>query len=152
MFSKKMKENKRGISPVIATVLLISMVIVSGLIVFLWFNGIVQEEGTKFEKNIKLNCPDVRFDASYDEKLNILNTGNVPIYRMEAKVFKEGGYDTMEIPNWPEKGLNQGAVFSGSIDTTNAERILLIPVLMGSSGEGRKTYTCEDQYGYEIVI
>jgi len=152
MFNKKMNENKRGISPVIATVLLIAMVVVSGLIVFLWFNGIVQEEGTKFEKNIKLNCADVRFDASYEGTLSVLNSGNVPIYRMNAKIFKEGGYDTIEISNWPEKGLNPGAIFSGNVDTTNANKILLIPVLIGSSGEGRKTYTCEDQYGYEIVI
>jgi len=147
-----MDKNKRGISPVIATVLLIAMVIVSGLIVFLWFNGIVQEEGTKFGKNIKLNCPDVKFDASYvNENLNILNTGNVPIYRMKARIFEEGGYETIEVSNWPDEGLNKGAVFSGSINTANANKILLIPVLMGSSGEGRKTYTCEDQYGYEIV-
>lgn len=146
-------KNHRGISPVIATVLLIAMVVVIGLIIFLWFRGMVVEEGTKFGKNIKLNCPDVNFDASYSEDiLSIVNTGNVPIYQIRLKTFKQGSHKLEELSNWPELGLNQGEAFSESIDTIDVSKIVLIPVLMGSSGEGKKTYVCEDQYGYEIII
>ena len=56
---------KRGVSPVIATVLLISMVVIIGIIIFLWFRGMVGETVTKFGKNIELACEDVVFDASY---------------------------------------------------------------------------------------
>ena len=153
--SLKEMENKRGISPVIATVLLIAMVVAIGLIVFMWFRGIVVEEGTKFGKNIKLNCPEVNFDASYSEAeeiLSIVNRGNIPIYKMKLKIFKEGSYETEELSNWPEIGLNEGGAFTEIIDVSDANKIILIPVLMGSSGEGKKTYTCEDQYGYEISI
>ncbi len=151
--SLKEMGNKRGISPVIATVLLIAMVVAIGLIVFMWFRGIVVEEGTKFGKNIKLNCPEVNFDASYSEEiLSIVNRGNIPIYKMKLKIFKEGSYETEELSNWPEIGLNEGGAFTGTIDVSDANKIILIPVLMGSSGEGKKTYTCEDQYGYEIEI
>ena len=146
--------NKRGISPVIATVLLIAMVVVIGLIVFLWFRGMIQEEGTKFGKNVKLVCDDVNFDASYYSPgtLSVVNTGNVAIYEMKLKIFKEGSYSTEDLSNWPVLGLNQGGTFSGSVDVIDANKIILIPVLMGSSSEGKKSHICEEQYGYEITI
>ena len=147
--------NKRGISPVIATVLLIAMVIVIGLIVFLWFRGIVQEEGTKFGKNVKLVCADVKFDASYSDStgiLSIVNTGRPPIYRMKMKISKEGSHSTKEIEgDWPALGLNQGGAFSENINSeiSGANKITLIPVLMSKE---KKAYVCEEQYGYEIEI
>ncbi len=150
-----LSKNHRGISPVIATVLLIAMVVAIGLVVFLWFRGLVQEEGTKFGKNIKLNCPDVNFEASYSGGvLSVINRGNVPIYQMKLKIFKEGSHETNDLSNWPELGLNQGESFSKNIasEIDSANKIILIPVLIGSSGEGKKTYMCEEQYGYEIII
>ena len=156
---KKRGKNYKGISPVIATVLLIAMVVVIGLIVFLWFRGMVKEEGTKFGKNVKLNCPDVNFDASYSEGvLSIVNTGNIPIYKIEVKIFAEASYATKDITeisdNWQETGLNQGETFSENIanEVGSADKIILIPVLMGSSAKGKKPYTCEEQYGYEIEV
>ncbi len=147
---------KRGISPVIATVLLIAMVVVIGLIVFLWFRGMVEEEGTKFEKNIKLVCNDVNFEASYSEGiLSVVNIGTTPIYKMKLKIFKEGSHETKDLAgNWPGLGLNQGGAFSGEISSEigSANKIILIPVLIGSSSKGKKQYTCEEQYGYEIII
>ncbi len=148
--------NKRGISPVIATVLLIAMVVVIGSIVFLWFRGMVQEEGTKFGKNVKLVCDDVNFEASYSGViLSIVNTGTIPIYRMKLKILKEGSHETKDLAgNWPGLGLNQGGTFSGDIssEVEGANKIIVLPVLMGSSSEGKKSYICEEQYGYEIII
>lgn len=151
---KRGNKDKKGVSPVIATVLLIAMVIVIGLIVFLWFRGLVVEEGTKFGKNIKLNCMDVKFEASYsNNRLNIVNIGNVPIYKMNIQIQQEGNYETQELSeNWPETGLNQGEAFSGIMGFGEAIKIVLIPVLLGSYEEGQKIYICEDQYGYEIAI
>ena len=42
-FTLKEKLNKKGVSPVIATVLLVAMVIVLALIVFLWFRSLSKE-------------------------------------------------------------------------------------------------------------
>ncbi len=147
---------KGGVSPVIATVLLIAMVVAIGLIVFLWFRGMIQEEGIKFGKNIKLVCDDVEFEASYyGGILSIVNIMPTPIYKMKLKIFKEGGHETKDLAgNWPGLGLNQGGTFSGDVssDVSGANKIILIPVLMGSSKEGKKSYICEEQYGYEIAI
>ena len=39
----KLFMNKKGVSPVIATVLLIAIVIVIGLIIFLWFRSLTKD-------------------------------------------------------------------------------------------------------------
>jgi len=151
--------NKRGISPVIATVLLVAMVIVIGLIVFLWFSGMTEETITKFGgTNVKLICDDIQFEADYESNnLHIVNIGNVPIFGIRAKISKGGSYETKNLKDdlsadWPELGLNSGGVFSGFIDFGDAEIITLIPVLIGNSEEGEKTITCEEKYGKEIII
>ena len=147
---------KKGLSPVIATMLLITIVIVIGLIIFLWFRGINEEAITKFDgTNIKLICEEVSFDASYESNnLYILNTGNVPIYQIKVKKVGEGSHSTETIEtNWPELGLNQGGAFSGNlVSMNNINKILLIPVLIGTSNKGDLSYTCEERHGYEIIV
>ncbi len=154
-----MDMKKRGISPVIATVLLIGLVVVIGLIVFFWFRGFIQEEGTKFGKNVKLVCEDVKFEADYSSGiLSLSNIGNVPIYRINLRIIKEGGYETKSLSDvsseWPDTGLNVGEIFSENIqsEVSEANKIIIVPVLIGSSGGGKKVYTCEEQYGYEINL
>ncbi|MHA1988098.1 MAG: archaellin/type IV pilin N-terminal domain-containing protein [Promethearchaeota archaeon] len=152
--------DKRGVSPVIATVLLIAMVVVIGLIIFLWFRGMTQEAVTKFGgTNIELICNDVDFDATYSRNmLSISNIGNVPIFGMKLKIFKEGSHtteDLRDLGSWSELGLNQGGVFSGNIgnEVSGGDKIILIPVLIGESEKGERAHTCnEGQHGYEIII
>ena len=155
----KLSKKDKGISPVIATVLLVAMVVVIGLIIFLWFREITQESITKFEgTNIELVCNDVKFDTSYSGGLlSVSNLGNVPIFGMKAKITGEGGYETKDLndlsSDWPELGLNQGGTFSDSITFTgDTNKVLLIPVLIGSSEKGEKTFMCGERHGYEIVI
>ncbi len=144
----------KALSPVIATVLLIAIVIVIGLIVFLWFRNISEEAITKFDgTNVKLVCEDVLFEATYsDPTIYISNTGNVPIYKMKAQLSGTGEHSTEFIGadgTWPEIGLGQGAVYSGQV--TSADEILLIPVLLGSSDTGDKTHTCDKRHGYSVI-
>ena len=146
---------KRGVSPVIATVLLVAMIIVVGLIVFLWFSGMTEEAITKFDgTNIKLVCEGVQFNAEYASgTLNIVNIGNVPIFKMQVKLSGEGSHETKELGGgWPDLGLNQGGTFSGSFDASGAETLTLIPVLRGESKKGEKNFVCEERFGHEISI
>jgi len=152
---------KRGISPVIATLLLVGMVVVSALIVFVWIRGFTEETVTKFGgENIELACEKVNFEASYSNgELSVVNIGNVPIYDLNIKVSSVGSYNTEKASdisgNWPEIGLNQGQSFSGSIsmNINSGDEITLTPILRGqTSGGGEKTYSCEEQYGTKIII
>ncbi len=149
---------KRGLSPVIATVLLIAIVIVLGLIVFLWLRGITQEAITKFGgQNVQLVCNNVQFDASYSSgNISISNTGNVPIYEFKAKISGAGSYSTVVIGNstsWPKVGLNPGDVYQGPLNTTGATSLTIIPVLIGKTqSSGDQTYTCPDSQGKEVSL
>ncbi|MGY4884759.1 MAG: archaellin/type IV pilin N-terminal domain-containing protein [Nanobdellota archaeon] len=159
------KKETKGLSPVIATVLLIVIVVIIALIVFLWVRGMTQEAITKFDnENIQLVCGKVSFEATYtsDTGLYIRNPGNVPIFGMDVQVIGPGEHETLDLRDsavtteWPEVGLNQGGVFSDpnfGDNIAGAEEIVLIPILMGESESGRKTYVCdENQYGYRISV
>ena len=170
VFVKQMKKragmkNHRALSPVVATVLLIAMVIVIALIVFLWFRSLTGEQITKFGgTNIQLVCGDVYFEASYSgssDELLIRNSGNVPIYNFKVKVEGDGSYTTSDLkdlsPEWDsnyETGLNQGMSFSGEVILSGSpSQITLIPVLIGDTDKGKKTYVCDEkQYGYQIIL
>jgi len=150
---------KRGLSPVIATVLLIGIVIMIGVIVFLWFKNMQQETITKLgDTNVELICEEVVFEASYSNGiLYILNNGNVPIYDMDLKSTSEGSHETNSMrdlsTSWPSAGLNQGSTFSGGINIeAGTTKIKLIPVLLGSSAKGEKTFVCDERIGYEMDI
>lgn len=158
---ERVLRKKRGISPVIATVLLVAMVVVIGLIIFLWFRGITEEAVTKFGgRNIELVCEEVEFLSDYSAAgiLSVSNMGNVPIFGMKARISKQGGHETLNIGDlsvgWPEIGLRQGGTFSGNLmeGFAGAEQILLIPVLMGTSAQGEQTHVCEDKYGQDLII
>lgn len=152
--------SKKGVSPIIATLLLIALVIIIAVIVFTWFKGLQKEAITKFGgTNIELVCEDVKFDASYSGGLlTVSNFGNVPIYNLDARIDYPGGHETQTILEtgfaWPETGLNQGGVVSGGITLpANTNKITLIPILLGVDKEGnRKTAPCKERHGEEIFI
>jgi flagellin-like protein len=163
----KNKKNTKGLSPVIATVLLITIVIIIALIVFLWVRGMTQEAITKNlwgtgDENVQLVCGKVQFEATYTAAtgLHISNTGNVPMFGMKVQIVKTGEHNTLDLrndsANWPEVGLNTGGIFSDpgfSTQVGSAKEIVLIPVLIGESDSGKKTYVCdENEDGYRITI
>jgi flagellin-like protein len=150
--------DKKGLNPVVATVLLVVMVVIIGLIVFLWFRGITEETITKFGgENVKLVCDDVYFEADYSgTTLYVANSGNIPIFGMEVKAYTTGSHSTESLrefsSTWPDAGLNQGGTFSDDI-VVNAEEIVLVPVLIGETDSGKKTYVCDEaQHGVSLIV
>ncbi len=155
----KKRLNKKAISPVVATTLLIAIVVIIALIIFLWFRNVIGDYGVKFGKNIELVCEEVVLGTSYSGGiLYVTNDGDIPVFKLNLKIEKGGGYETAElneiVSNWPEKGLTQGGTYSGDIseEANIADEILLMPVLIGISDKGdKKTYACGEQYGYVVV-
>jgi flagellin-like protein len=153
--------NKRGISPVIATVLLIGIVVVIGLIVFMWFRGISEEAITKFEnKNVRLVCDDISLETGYSfGNLYVSNSGNVPVYQLKIKT--EGVNSNVATINhrdydWPRQGLLQGLrtnINISEIIDTKTNRLSLIPVLIGSTEDNvKKTHVCDERHAIEVII
>ncbi len=155
---KKRVVGKKGLSPVVTTILLVALVIIIALIIFFWLRGFIHEPITKFSKNIELSCKDVAFSASYSPgTIQITNNGNVPIYDFQVRITnKNKGYSEEFLRNetgssWPKTGLNQGEAFSGTLaGASGATKIFLSPVLIGNTKEGRGKYICGDQYGQNI--
>ena len=78
---KKSIKNERGLSPVIASVLMILLVLVLATMIFLWARGFVSEHVEKFGISIEESCSSINFEASVyeDEEVEIINRGNVDI-------------------------------------------------------------------------
>lgn len=154
------KRGKKGVSPVIATILLVAMVVVIALIVFLWFRNINREAITKFDgTNVEVVCGDVKFESSYKSgEVYVLNKGNVPIYSLKMRNYLAGNYNTTDLQEiesgWPEKGLNPGAAFSSfslSSYIDSSEKTMLLPVLIGLSETGdQKLFICQEEYSHEL--
>lgn len=153
---------KRGVSPVIATVLLIALVILIALIIFFWFKGMQAEAITKFGgKNIELVCDDISFEADLTANiLSIVNNGNVPIYNIKIKIYNDGSHSTISLKEeYTEKwdaGINSGGTFTQDISgkiSPNTNKIVLIPELLGESERGRRPFECgEDKNGLSISL
>lgn len=161
--STSLLNQRKGVSPVVATVLLIAMVIVIGLIIFLWFRSLTKDAITKFGgTNIELVCGDVDFTQSYSAGILVIqNFGNVPIYGMKVKISEAGSHTTEDINvlsnNWPTTGLKQGGVFSSvdlssTLSNPNVNEVLLIPVLLGSSKKGEQIHVCDERFGQEVLV
>lgn len=151
---KMMKENKRGISPVIATVLLIAIVIVVAAIIFLWVRGLMQESVTKFGKNIELACADVQLSASFDSAtgtLYVTNDGNVPIIDLKIRaVSTDGSYNSIELGSGLATGESSESILENS---DSLSKITIIPVIKGLDESGKeKNYVCGDNYGTEVNV
>ena len=75
---------KKGLSPVIATVLLVSIALVLAVIIFLWARSFVAEQIEKGGRVVEMACEDVKFLAeAYSGQLMIENVGSVPLFGVE---------------------------------------------------------------------
>ena len=150
-FSKSL--NKRAVSPLVATVLLIVMAIAIFGIIFLWLRGMIAEQVQKIDRPIELQCDSVVFTAERDVgNIIVSNKGNLPIVGMNVKI-KAGG-KTYSLPRKPVDGV----VAPGEVDiidakdSTNfpfisASKRTIAPLLQGTgkiSGTPR-VYACQDK-------
>jgi len=149
---------KRGLSPVIATSLLIAIVVVLAAIIFLWARGFINEQVAKFDEPVERACNRVNFQAGIfnnggSHVLDINNRGDVPIYGFQVKEFGGGSVIVNDVGG---VGGND-AVLAGesrSISLTGqysqGSRLLVVPVILGEAGDGRVAYTCPDEIGVGV--
>lgn len=159
-------KNKRGLSPVIATVLLILIGFVLAAIIFIWAKSFIAE---KIEKDlgggreaIENICPKVEFDADAEISVNDLNVhignkGNIPIYGIEVRKKSLGGLKIIGTKT-SNLGVKSGEdeVLAINISTNKVvpnDEIIIVPILLGEAETTNitKAYTCDEKYGVEIV-
>jgi len=144
---------KRGLSPTIATVLLVLLMLVLAAIIFLWYKGFLTEQIEKFGKPIETMCGDVIFEAQKTElnghdALEIINKGNIDIFQMEIKMHKEGNAETTRFKyNVPSGSAVSGELFLKMKDRSIPEKITIYPAIVGTlKGKGsNRAFTCLNQ-------
>jgi len=146
---------KRGLSPVIATVLLIALVLVLAIIIFLWARGFISERIEKFSgQAIEDTCAKIDFDADFymDSSglptLEITNRGNVAIYGFAIKQEKdttdtELSYYTVSV----DSGKSAITTLNELDTSSSIVSVVIYPEILGTviGKTENKPYTCLNQ-------
>lgn len=140
---------KRGISPIIATAILVGVVVTLGVIVWLFTKGFVSELIMKDNAPVSTVCSDkVRISAEImDGKLVVSNDGSVPIAGVMVET-RQGGTADREWENCPlDVGQSSAAWCDIIISSTYYDEIKIIPSILGEgekSGD-EKLFMCEQK-------
>ncbi|MEI6731687.1 MAG: archaellin/type IV pilin N-terminal domain-containing protein [archaeon] len=149
--------NKRGISPIIATVLLVSLALILALIVFIWASSFIGEKAQKNSEVVANSCPKISFAADAkisgsEVEVSVQNNGNVPLYGVQ--ISKRGigsitdvGVFTKTIANGETENIPIGIM---GIDVN--DEVVIVPIILGKVGEATKSYTCEVDYGVVTTV
>ena len=154
--------NKKAVSPVITTVLLVLIVLILAMLIFLWARGFVGERVSKFDDPIERACESIALDATYTSgRVQVVNEKDIPIYRVGLNI--EGGADD-EIVYYPKDPDNENIILRGGgvgtyppvgMDQFNAasgEVIEIIPVILGQNEEGGvEEFACLD-YKHTLTV
>jgi flagellin-like protein len=152
-----MMKAKRGLSPVIATMLLIALALILAAIIYFWAKSFIGEGITKQNVAIETLCDDVSFDAqatASPSEITIQNLGTIPIYGVEIRKQETGEVTLVDtIENQKTIIAGQSATFSISGSGIVAdENLLIVPILLGEVKGKTKAHVCDKDYGVSISV
>jgi len=145
---KRVVENKKGLSPVIASVLMILLVLVLAAIIFLWARGFISEQVEKFGKPVDEMCSSIDIKVvKVENELEIINRGNINIRHFDIKLFKDGDSEISKFDFQLDAGESvRESVTLKMSDGSEPDKIVVYPALIGNvRGENsNKVFTCMD--------
>lgn len=141
--NKKGERDKRGVSPVIATILLIAIVVVLGFIIFLWARSVINEDVQKFGEPVQRSCDSILISASsLGNSLVITNNDDrIPLYNVQLHISESNGDTSVEEYTTP---LNLAPGRSSTINVNGANVIRISPILLGSKGSSDQIFICDN--------
>jgi len=144
----KKRANSRGLSPVIASVLMILLVLVLAALIFLWARGFISEQVEKFGKPIEQLCSSVDFKVQrIGSDLEVVNRGDVDIYYLNVKMVKGGNSEIEKFNFQVDAGdsVRKGVTLLMK-DNIIPDDIIVYPALVGNvkGGSSNKAFTCMD--------
>jgi len=143
-------KNRKGVSPLIATIILIAVSIAIVGVIFFWLRGMIAENVDKFGSPIESQCDKVIFTASATGNIiSVNNQGNIPIVGMNVKIKTNGKTLTKSI----RKPLD-GVISPGESDIitlepeflfASAQQKTVTPVIQGKGVNSGKIsrYVCK---------
>lgn len=145
--------NKKGLSPIIASVLLILIVMVLAALIFVWAKGFVGEKVMKNKEVIENSCPQINIKAeAYAGEVHVSNDGAIPIYGLEIikkTLGSSSGSGVLPFDSTVVSGATGNIEFPSNV--LEGDSITVLPVILGESGTNKKSYTCSDK-GIDLVV
>lgn len=151
---------KRGLSPVVASVLLIFLVLVLASLIFLWARGFISEQVEKFGNPIEEACESVVFDAGIADRiggqitLEVVNRGDVNIHHLDIKMVSGGNSEIGQF----DFSVDAGEAFSDAVylrmeNGDTPEEVVVYPALIGTikGKHSNNPFTCNDQ-GKTLIL
>lgn len=149
--------NKKGVSPVVATALLIALVFVLGGIVFLWAKGFLAEQIQKNGEAIEMQCQNIAWKVNYKKgignmySLTIENRGQVNLYGFIVRRWKDSNSEQEKYVDdnyLIDAGMNKkiNAVSFEYSSSILADEVEIIPVILGTvvgDEDTTKYYVCD---------
>jgi flagellin-like protein len=158
---------KKAVSPVVSTVLLVMIVIILAVIILLWSRGFIKEvilkEIAGESKRVEQYCQEAGLNPIYNEydgSFGFQNIGNVPIYAVNVKLVSQGSSNLIRINDPNQRNLanpSRSVIIqdpnSGTdIDATGYEEVKIIPILLGKLKDGGiKEFQCDEIHGIQII-
>lgn len=138
--------NKRGISPLIATILLVALVIAIALIVWFWYANFLQNQADKLgrqaiaegecvlEVDFKIESASCSTATPNNILISLRNEGKVDIADFRVRIYGNSGSQTVLVgQDLKETHSTQTSVQFDPTEVGNPQRIEVLPVV---SSEG----------------
>ena len=156
---KEISKNKikKAVSPLIATVILIAIVVSASSTVYIWSRGFIAEQLEKFGSPAEVICEGIDFAAQLETaggtsyELLVNNRANVDIHKLNLNFNKQGKsiIKTFSADDGSVKKGSTGKVSFdlGTIGVSSFESIDVTPVLLasGKSSKTSKLFTCKSR-------
>lgn len=168
--------DRRGVTPLVATILLIALAVILAAIIFFWARGFLSESAQKGERAVEISCAGVEFEAEvvqyasecqtpsstiqnpqYYSAIDINNVGTIPIYGVQVLEYDDtaGNINIEPLADQPFLG---GTVTVGKSSyaclnrvVANQDAFRIVPKLLAEH-EGKKiVYTCPEKDGITIA-
>ncbi len=149
---RKSKVEREGLSPLMATFLLVIVAAAALSAVFFWTRTVEVERLEKFGAPIEDACLRLSFSASLSSQdILIENSGEVPIYAINMVVVRDEGEKVVFLR--PKDGIidptEKDSVTASVLDLSGRiESITIVPIIVGESIDEfstNKLYTCVGQ-------
>ena len=137
----------KGISPLIATVILIAISIAIFGIIFGWMRSMVSEQVQKFGTPIDTECEKLVFSAKISENtIYISNQGNIPIAGINLKMRVNGKTVTKSVLKTLDGVISPGETDSIAADgIASSQKNTITPIIIGKTVKTNKMqrYLCK---------
>ncbi|MCK5321545.1 hypothetical protein KAJ38_03120 [Candidatus Pacearchaeota archaeon] len=144
---------KRGLSPVIASIFMILLVVVLAALIFLWARGFISEQIEKFGQPIDNLCKRVDFEVQRvqgevsEDALEVVNRGDIDIFHLDITMYRDGNSEISRFKFKIDAGQSiKKDVYLKMEDGSIPDKIEIRPALLGSvkGKHSNKVFTCKD--------